>query len=425
VQEPLGPITPARLLIFSQEAPDSKEISAFFPPDALAPLLPDNGRLRVERTGTNSFDVLLNSAPCYSASEYLEWSDQFEPDLGLIREALKRPVARMAGDYSQPAQIPVPDFVCVRIVAQTLSQRAQACLLLGNGDQALRELTLLHDLGRLLEAKPTTLVAAMIKVAITGLYVATVADGLRLKVWQERELAALQAQFAETDLAPPVLDAFREERASVCRTLEMTPSGELPRLWSGRSITGLRQKVTDPSFWILRNVPRGWIYQNMVVFASNEQKLLECFDSLHHTMSGQRIEAVCRETEKSLRRFAPGTFIAAMATPNFVRACQTMAITQTKVNQAQIACAIERYRLAEGHPPASLGNASPRFLDKVPDDLMTGHAFHYLLKDNDRFILYSVGWNQKDDGGFVAKMPGGRVDPAYGDWVWDSDQPGL
>jgi hypothetical protein len=296
--------------------------------------------------------------------------------------------------------------------------------LLGNPEAALRELTLLHDLGHLLDAKPTTLVAAMIKVAITGLYVATVADGLRLKVWQAPQLAALQSQLGETDLVPSVVEAFREERAGVCRTLELTPSGELPRLWSGRLNMSFWQKLTDPSFWVLRNVPRGWIYQNMVVFASNQQKLLECFDSQHHRLSAQRMDSLCLEIEKTLRRFAPRTFIAAMATPNYMRAWQTLAMTQTKVSQAELACALERYRFAEGHYPAGLENALPRFLDKVPHDLMTGQPLHYRLEDDNRFILYSVGWNEKDDGGLVTRMPGGRVDPGHSDWVWDSEQPG-
>jgi hypothetical protein len=424
VPTPLGPVQPFRLFVCAEEAPDPGEISAFFPSDALSSLLPDNGRLRVERTASNCFDVILNSAPCYSAAEYLEWSGQFEPDFEFIRRALKRPAARMAGDYSQPSQIPIPDFVCIRMVAQTLAQRGQASLLLGNTEQALRELTLLHDLGRLLDTKPTTLVAAMIKVAISGLYVSTVADGLRLNVWQESQLATLQAQLADIDLVPTVLEAFREERAGVCRTLEITPSGDLPRLWSGRSNTTLWQKVTDPSFWLLKNVPRGWIYQNIVVFASNQQKLLECFDSRRQMLCTQRIEMLCCDTEKTFRRFAPRTFIAAMATPNFMRAWQTLAITQTKVNQARIVCALERYRLAEGRHPATLEDLASRILDKVPTDLMTGQPLHYVLKDNDRFLLYSVGWNEKDDAGFVAKTPNGQVDRNHGDWVWDSDQPG-
>ena len=75
-------------------------------------------------------------------AKYLAWSDQFEPDFDLIREALKRPYARMDGDYSVPYEIPIPNFVAVRVVAQTLAQRAKCDLLLGQPDKALQELTL-------------------------------------------------------------------------------------------------------------------------------------------------------------------------------------------------------------------------------------------------------------------------------------------
>ncbi len=40
-----------------------------------------------------------------AAAKYLAWTDQFEPDFDSIREALKRPYARMDGDYSKPYQI--------------------------------------------------------------------------------------------------------------------------------------------------------------------------------------------------------------------------------------------------------------------------------------------------------------------------------
>ena len=104
----------------------------------------------------------------------------------------------MDGDYSQPYEIPIPNFVTVRAVAQMLAQRAQCYLLLGQPDKALEELTLMHDLCRLLEGAPTgkpmTLVAAMINVAVTGLYVDTIAEGFQWHAWQEPQLAALQEQ---------------------------------------------------------------------------------------------------------------------------------------------------------------------------------------------------------------------------------------
>jgi len=72
---------------------------------------------------------------------------------------------------------------------------------LSQPEEALRELTLVHDLCRLLEAKPTgrpvTMVAAMVETAVTTIYANAVADGLRLHAWREPQLDVIQNQLAE------------------------------------------------------------------------------------------------------------------------------------------------------------------------------------------------------------------------------------
>ena len=80
-----------------------------------------------------------------TARNYLAWSDQFQPDFSLMRRALKRPYARMDGDYSRPYEHPIPNFLTVRAVAQVLAQRAHCYLLLNEPEKALDELTLLND----------------------------------------------------------------------------------------------------------------------------------------------------------------------------------------------------------------------------------------------------------------------------------------
>ena len=45
--------------------------------------------------------------------------------------------------------------------------------------------------------------------------------------------------------------------------------------------------------------------------------------------------------------------------------------------------------------------------------------------ENGQFILYSVGWNEKDDGGAIV-LPGGKDhkrDLTEGDWVWKYPTP--
>src|SRR5262249_21157074 len=156
-------------------------------------MLPVTSRLQIESTGRSSFRVVLSPAP-QTAADFLAWSDQFEPEFRAIHEALQRPSARIDCDYQIPETIGIPNFVTIRQFVQLLSSRAECDYLLGQPEQALRELTLLNDSRRIMEAPPTgkpmTLVASMIDVAVVGLYADVIADGLRMHAWREPQLIA-------------------------------------------------------------------------------------------------------------------------------------------------------------------------------------------------------------------------------------------
>ena len=48
-------------------------------------------------------------------------------------------------------------------------------------------------------------------------------------------------------------------------------------------------------------------------------------------------------------------------------------------------------------------------------DPISGQPCHYRRTEAGQFILYSVGWDEKDDGG----TPGRNLfDEKEGDWVW-------
>jgi hypothetical protein len=98
---------------------------------------------------------------------------------------------------------------------------------------------------------------------------------------------------------------------------------------------------------------------------------------------------------------------------------------QTAVESAQLACALERYRLANGGYPDKLEALVPQFIAAVPRDVIDGQPLRY-RKEGEGFVIYSIGWNQKDDGGQMAlqkpddpkAVP--RLDEKEGDWVWRS-----
>ena len=414
-------VKPVRALVLSEELPDAKSVQDSFPRD-LARLRSDIAGWRVEAVADGVFRLFPQEDQVCTARDYLAWSDQFAPEFDLIRSALQRPQALVGGDFSRPFSLPIPDFVCVRNLAQTLAERAQCHLLLGRPDEALQDLKMLRDLRRLLSSKPNMLVAAMIDVAITGLYTEVIADGFRLRAWREPELVALQQQLAEVDLLPTVAASLRTERAAACQTLLNTPPNEVVELFQYmEKKPSFWQRVTHPVYLLLRFAPRGWAYQNLVTVARMEQPFsVGVFDSRTETVRPANLPSDA-DFRKRLSGWSPFNIIARVAIPNFTRAIQVTARNQTTANQALLVCGLERHRLVHGEYPESLATLPPRFVVKLPHDLIGGEPLKYRRTDDGQFLLYSVGWDQTDDRGELSFRPDGSVQYECPDWVWQSE----
>ena len=112
-------------------------------------------------------------------------------------------------------------------------------------------------------------------------------------------------------------------------------------------------------------------------------------------------------------------YFARLLLPATSRTAQKAASAQTAVDCALLACALERYRREHGQFPESLAALEPRFFEKLPHDIINGEPLKYHRPETGQYILYSVGWNEVDDGGAVGvAKPGEENSIAQGDWVW-------
>lgn len=356
-------------------------------------------------------DTTASAIDEISASNYLAWCMAFEPEFNQIRDALKRPLARLDGNYSTPWLEPIPNFVNYRAINLVLAHRAKCHLLLGESSKALDDLTLLDGLNMTLasDGKPTTLVASMIHTAIAAVYCDAIAYGLDAHLWRTPELSILQKQLGEIHLLPAVANSLRSDRAGSCHALDSTSVDEFIR------VMGAPKSMSDLG-WLL--MPRGWIYQNEAVIASVEDGTIACINLTNQTISPFKAKAANQYVERALNHVTPWNFIAAISVPSFTKAEQTMARNQTWVDHAQIVCALERFHLASGKYPASLGELVPQYLEKIPHDIITGKPMPYQSKDGQNFTLYSIGWNEIDDGGITVRNSSGNEDRESGDWVW-------
>ncbi len=95
------------------------------------------------------------------------------------------------------------------------------------------------------------------------------------------------------------------------------------------------------------------------------------------------------------------------------------ALAQTGVSQTIIACALERHRLQTGALPENLEALAPYSPGPLPLDVITGKPMRYKRTAEGQFLLYSVGWNEQDDGGeAVLNQQRTETDATKGDWVW-------
>jgi hypothetical protein len=128
--------------------------------------------------------------------------------------------------------------------------------------------------------------------------------------------------------------------------------------------------------------------------------------------------------EQMRKHWSPNNVIACMLLPAMEGCATKFGYAQSALDLARIAVALERHRLAHQEYPESLDPLAPPFLEKIPHDVMNGQPLHYRRTDDGRFVLYSVGWNQSDDGGTVVLNESSRktVDIKKGDWVWQYPQ---
>jgi len=405
-------IQPARIILQCQTAPTEKELLQFLPTPIANSTFPEHEKIQVESVGDGSYKVTMLAPD--TMAEYLRWSEQLEPEFTLIRHTLQRPYARMNGNYNDPVEVPIPNFVTVRAMVQVLAAMAQCHLLQGKPEDALRDLTLIHDLCRILQdSRPMTLVSAMINTAVTGLYSSTIADGLRWQAWREPQLASLEEQLRQINILTPVQQAFEVERVSFCHFLETEPPTKVVKLFF--NTPGQANSWHDQEELVIaRLIPRGWVCQNAVTYANLFTNAIAGMDidPGSQIVFPDKVAASIQRLNAFFSHWSPYSTWAARMTPNFSRAVQTTARNQTMANQALIACALERWHLARGEYPEMLAAVAPQFITSIPHDVIGGQPLHYRRASDGTFLLYSVGWNGRDDGGVTGKTS------EDGDWVW-------
>ena len=345
-----------------------------------------------------------------------------------LRVAGRLPFSRFPINYDteRPYDCLLPHLADLKKCSQVLQLRTIAELQSGQSDQALADLKLSLRLSDSIRTEPF-LISHLVRIAMVSIVLQPVYEGLAAHKWSDAQLAELEQALAGLDFLADYEFALRGERACGIAAVEHLRHTRNFRALSGGFGDGSSDQspsdnpLENISGAVFQLIPSAVFYHNeMNIAQMHQQWLLPAVDAAQRTVSPEMVRQAMAANEQMRKHWSPNNVIACMLLPAMEGCATKFGYAQSALDLARVAVALERHRLAHQEYPGSLDPLAPPFLEKIPHDVLNGQPLHYRRTDEGRFVLYSVGWNQSDDGGTVVLNESSRktVDIKKGDWVW-------
>ncbi len=342
----------------------------------------------------------------------LEALESYRSVLDELRSASRRPEARFNLSYAvdYPWALNQPHVPVLKRINRVLSWRASANLALENSRAALEDIGLMLALAEVLRSEPFQ--NSFRARCFMLLYARQIIwEGLADHRWTEAQLRQIETWLQPISLldAPRLLQFERASGNCVFEMVHKTPG--IVKGW--RFGSGFTEAFRG---FALRHMPEGWMYLEQ---ASYQRQFDEpaALDGAFNAGCVQPhvLDQLCAPA----LNFWSHRLIAAPIANGTRSIFLTAALAQTGLNQALLACALGRFRLANGQFPEQLDNLPAPDLALLRPDLIGGKPMKYRRNSEGQFVLYSVGWNEKDDGGkTVIDQQSKEPDATRGDWVW-------
>ena len=382
-------------------------------PNGGAARLPD-GRMNLEAWRNTLAPEESATAPASSPAEgVLAGLHRWEADLDELERASRRPFSRFGVRYEDGFNAEFPHLGILKGIISIYELRSASLLAVGDPDRALRDVETAERIAGAVHVEPT-IISMLVEFANRTIATRMAWQGLVDHRWNAAHLEHLQTLFeARPDPMKRFAMAIKGERAFVVAAFDPAPANRsnlstiIPPLLNQPKGTGFAP--------VSRTVPPGWLRQNQI-------SLVRYYDSLLANPPTKANEAGLVDGVDGLPRiitdrFWPYQFLAKMMLPA-VNKTELKAFRALTVDRmAVLACALERYRIANRKYPGSLEELAPRYISNVPVDPATGGAFAYQPGGDDWYRLASAGPPRPK------KIQSGVSTHPEPDWVWPSAVP--
>ncbi|MCE0482628.1 MAG: hypothetical protein LV479_00135 [Methylacidiphilales bacterium] len=343
----------------------------------------------------------------------------------LRQAALVRPQCRFPRDYVSmpPFNRPYGTTTVLLKLFKVINLHALVALHENRPDMALGDIEAAIKISDALRREPI-LISGLVGIGGMAIMDQSIWEGLVSHAWTDQQLDELQKQLQGGDFLSdyqlclrgeatgqmaPMLDYFRDHRQlrSVIALAHDDDSSSRPD-----------SAIAHLLAWL---VPNGWFDLAKVRGLSIYfQAAREVMSDKDHRVYPEKSDQLAQKGKSGIYFYDMPDVLVGLACGPVINSAGPFATGQFRIDAIITACALERYRLAHGSYPASLDELGAVEAGGVPHDIMSGDAYHYALPDHGSYLLYSVGWNQVDDGGkiiYKADNPNAQ-DWKKGDWVW-------
>ncbi len=297
---------------------------------------------------------------------------------------------------SNPIDTLVPDRAFLRHSAKLVFLRMESQAILGDTSRVADDIDLLFRHGRLLDGEGT-LISSLIRLAIGALAEDGVQRVLSLRSLSDRQSRQLDEMLSAFERTDCLESGYRGERALF---LMITEEANLRRAGA----TG--NNPTFATFPTELPLLHG-------VFQMDRAAGLRMYNRIVKSNTRQdRLKAVMEnEAEKaSLPRLYLATRIMI---PSLARSVVLDQNCMAQVRAARTGLAIERFRSDHSRFPQRLEELVPQYMPALLTDPFDDKPLRYRVTD-DAVIIYSIGEDGVDDGGYVSHRTAPETSPT--DW---------
>ena len=331
------------------------------------------------------------------ATLLLKLTEPHTNSLRALATAARMPSFQIATNRDALAVIIKPELQMFERLHFIFVIRATALLETGRVSEAAEDILASLHFARLARQSPEMISSARTQTLLARSF-QPLWEGLAKHRWKESQLAEFEASLSQFNLLADHTNTVRRVALAYISEWKSVPEAAVGKDAFPASGSA---NISNTSWQIH---PRHWWLDSCIQLHHLAEEAIGQVD-----VDGERVEMGdgWRDlSELPLDSEAHGLFATYYwqgISPTFV------GFAQTSLNQARLAIALERFRIANGKFPKTADELVPAYFSRVPRDAMRGTPLIYQRVDDEQFILRGVGPNRKDDRN--SKVPSD-------DWLW-------